>query len=269
MVDALIFGLCTLVGVGGTAANLRVAWRRRHEEDYGVSRWARASAFGVCTLGAALAIPALAHIVESVSGIHNLAKLGAHLCGVAWCCSLQIMVIDWAYEQWAVPTHAGYRVFLACGVTAALIPLFIVASDDTPDIEYTTAFAGNHTVHSYLLVYLSYVAVTCAELVFLCLKAGAINRRAGRSRQACGLTMSAVAALFGIAYSLSKGSYLITFSMGRPWSLAVEEVLSPVLAGVSAILLVIGLTTSATALRRQPTYEEPRREAARVGAAAE
>ncbi|WP_344462448.1 hypothetical protein [Kitasatospora kazusensis] len=179
-----------------------------------------------------------------------MAKLGAHLCAVAWCCSLQIMLVDWAYEQWAVPTHAGYRVFLAFGVTAALIPLFIAASDDAENIEFTTEFAGNHTVHSYLLVYLTYVAVTCAELVFLCLKAGGINRRAGRGRQAAGLRVAAIAALFGLAYAASKGSYLVTYAMGRPWPLELEEKVSPTLSGVSIVLLIVGLSISASALRR-------------------
>ncbi len=251
MVDALIFGLCTLVGVGGTAANARIAWQRRHEEDYGISRWARTAAFAVVTFGVALAIPALAHAVETLTGVHNIAKLGAHLCAVAWCCSLQIMLVDWAYEQWAVPTHAGYRVFLGFGVTAALIPLFIAASDDAPTIQYTTRFAGNHTVHAYLLVYLTYVAVTCAELVFLCLKAGAINRKAGRGRQAVGLNVAAVAALFGMAYAASKGSYLITYAMGSPWPLELEEKISPTLSGISIILLIVGLSISATALRHR------------------
>ncbi len=263
MLDALIFGLCTLVGAGGTVANLRVAWRKRHEEDYGISRWARAFAFGVCTFGVALAVPAIAHVVESATGIHNVAKLGAHLCAVAWCCSLQIMLVDWAYEQWAVPTHAGYRIFLACGVAAALVPMFIAASDDRAAIQFTTEFAGDRTINSYLLVYLAYVAVTCAELVFLCLKAGAINRRAGRRRQAAGLTVAAVAALFGMAYAASKGSYLITYTLGRPWSLALEEKLSPALSGVAIIFLIIGLSISATALRqKQPSAQ---RDAAGAG----
>ncbi|WP_181799484.1 hypothetical protein [Kitasatospora acidiphila] len=257
MVDALVFGLCTAVGLGGTAANLLVAWRKRHDGGYGISRWARACAFAVCTIGVALAIPALADAVEALSGIHNLAKLGAHLCAVAWCCSLQIMLVDWAYEQWAVPTHAGYRIFLAFGVAAALVPLFIAASDDAPDITFTTDFAGNHTVNAYLLVYLSYVAVTCAELVFLCLKAGAINRRAGRRRQATGLTVAAVAALFGIGYGASKGSYLVSYTAGSPWSLDLEKVLSPSLSGIAIILLIVGLSIPATAALRRKASQQP------------
>ncbi|MER5639386.1 hypothetical protein ABT095_20815 [Kitasatospora sp. NPDC002227] len=251
MLDALIFGLCTLVGLGGTAATLRVAWQRRHEEDYGLSRWARTSAFAVVTLGVALAIPALASSVESFTGIPNVAKLGAHLCAVAWSCSIQIMLVDWAYEHWAVPTHAWYRVFVAFGVVAALIPMFIAASDDAKNIQFTTEFAGNHTVHSYLLVYLAYIAVTCAELTFLCTKAAAINRRAGRIRQATGQRIAAVAAVFGLAYAASKGSYLITYSAGNPWSLALEEKLSPSLVGISIALLIIGLSVSATGPRQQ------------------
>ncbi|MFI9157552.1 hypothetical protein [Kitasatospora aureofaciens] len=254
MGDALIFGLCTAVGLGATAVNLQVAWRRRHDESSGISRWARTAAFAVVTVGVLLAVPAVAGAVESLTGVPNIAKLGAHLCAVAWCCSLQIMLVDWAYEQWAVPTHVGYRIFIASGVTAALIPLFIAASDDAPGLTYTTDFAGNRTVMSYLLVYLSYVAVTCAELVFLCLKAGGINRRAGRRQQAIGLRIASVAALFGMAYGVSKGSYLISYHTGRPWSLALEQKLSPALAGISIVALIVGLSVSASsALRRTPS----------------
>ncbi|MFF0409642.1 hypothetical protein ACFYUY_04310 [Kitasatospora sp. NPDC004745] len=253
MGDALIFGLCTAVGLGATAMNVRVAWRRRYDESSGISRWARASAFAVVTIGVLLAVPAVASVVGSLTGVPNIAKLGAHLCAVAWCCSLQIMLVDWAYEQWAVPTHVGYRIFLGCGVTAALVPLFIAASDDAPNITYTTDFAGNRTVMAYLLVYLSYVAVTCAELTFLCLKAGAINARAGRRQQAIGLRIASVAALFGMAYGASKGSYLISYTTGSPWSLALEQKLSPALAGVAIVALIVGLSISASsALRRTP-----------------
>jgi hypothetical protein len=57
--DGLVFGLCALIGLVGTALAAREAWRQRDRSDYRVARFTRAVAIGICTVGVTLAVPAI------------------------------------------------------------------------------------------------------------------------------------------------------------------------------------------------------------------
>lgn len=236
--DGIVFGLCTLFGLVGTVLSAREAWRQRDRNDYRIARAARTIAFGVCTLGVLLAVPA----VESMTGMANAAKIGAHVCAVLWCGSLQLMLVDWSYNREVLTASLYARVAFAFVVLAAMLPLFIATTDES--IEFTTAHAATPGVTVYLMVYLAYVAVTCGEIVFLCSGMALAARRGGHTWTARGLTTSAIAALLGVAYALSKGSYLVTRYLGHPWPLEVEEIVSPVLAGLAVVALITGLTMS-------------------------
>ncbi|WP_435970175.1 hypothetical protein [Streptomyces sp. Qhu_M48] len=240
--DGIVFGLCTLFGLTGTVLSAREAWRQRDRVDYRIARAARTIAFGVCTLGVLLAVPAVETAVESATGMNNAAKIGAHVCAVLWCGSLQLMLVDWSYTREVLKASLYARIAFAVVVLAAMLPLFVATTDET--IEFTTAHAAAPGVTVYLMVYLSYVAVTCGEIVFLCSGMALSMRRGGHFWTARGLAVSAIAAMLGVAYALSKGSYLVTRYLGHPWPLETEEIVSPVLAGLAVVALITGLTMS-------------------------
>ncbi|MGW6395904.1 hypothetical protein ACWFR1_36610 [Streptomyces sp. NPDC055103] len=240
--DGIVFGLCTLFGLTGTVLSAREAWRQRDRDDYRIARATRTIAFGVCTLGVLLAVPAVEDVVESATGMNNAAKLGAHLCAVLWCGSLQLMLVDWSYNREVLKASLYARIAFAVCVLAAMLPLFVKTTGD--NIEFTTEHAAVPGVTVYLLVYLAYVAVTCGEIAFLCSGMAFSTRRAGHTWTARGLTMSSAAALLGVAYAVSKGSYLVTHYLGNPWPLHAEEIVSPVLAGLAVVALITGLTMS-------------------------
>lgn len=238
--DGIVFGLCTLVGVVGTTLSAREAWRQRSRPEYRVARLARTVAFGVCSLGVALAVPALANLLEQATGVENIAKLGAHICAVLWCGSLQLMLVDWSYNQDVLKASLYGRIALAVTVLAAMIPLFVSTTE--AGLEFTTRFAATPGVTVYLLVYLGYVALTCGEIAFLCSGMALAVSRVGHRWSARGLAISAVAAVLGVMYALSKGSYLVLHYLRHPWPLHIEEVVSPLLAGLATVTLITGLT---------------------------
>ncbi|MFI9149512.1 hypothetical protein [Streptomyces sp. NPDC053367] len=164
--DGLVFGACTLVGLLGTVLSAREAWRQRARSEYRIARFTRAVAFGVCTLGVGMAIPAVDALIEDVAGMNNAAKLGAHICAVLWCGSLQLMLVDWSYNEYVLKASLYARVAFAICVLAAMLPLFIETTDE--NVAFTTAYASVPGVTVYLLVYLAYVAITCGEIAFLC-----------------------------------------------------------------------------------------------------
>ncbi|MEU6475289.1 hypothetical protein ABZ858_00085 [Streptomyces sp. NPDC047017] len=238
--DGLVFGLCALVGIAGTALSAREAWRQRSRNEYRIARFARTVAFGVCTVGVTFAVPAIEDFIESATGMHNAAKLGAHFCAVLWCGSLQLMLVDWSYNQQVLKASLYARIAFAVCVLAAMLPLFIGTTDER--IEFTTEHATIPGVTVYLMVYLSYVAITCGEIAFLCSGMALSARDHGHAWSARGLGTSAVAAVLGVAYAASKGSYLVTHYLGHPWPLSAEEIVSPALAGLAVIALITGLT---------------------------
>jgi hypothetical protein len=238
--DGIVFGFCALVGIVGTVLSAREAWRQRTRSEYRVARFTRATAFGFCTVGVMLAVPPIADLVESATGLHNAAKLGAHICAVLWCGSLQLMLVDWSYNQDVLKASLYARIAFALCVLAAMLPLFICTTDE--GVEFTTAHASVPGVTVYLLIYLAYVAITCGEIAFLCSGMALVARRRGHTWSARGLALSTVSALLGVAYAASKGSYLVTHYLGHPWPLKTEEIVSPVLAGLAVVTLISGLT---------------------------
>lgn len=238
--DGLVFGLCALIGLVGTVLSAREAWRQRDRSDYRVARFTRAVAIGICTVGVTLAVPAIEDVIESATGMNNAAKLGAHICAVVWCGSLQLMLVDWSYNHEVLKASLYARVAFAVCVLAAMLPLFVGTTDET--VEFTTEFATVPGVTVYLMVYLAYVAITCGEIAFLCTGMTLVARRAGHAWTARGLALSSISALLGVAYAASKGSYLVTHYLGHPWPLRYEEVVSPLLAGLAVISLITGLT---------------------------
>ncbi|MFE9121438.1 hypothetical protein [Streptomyces sp. NPDC007172] len=187
----------------------------------------------------AFAIPTVASWVEDLTGIDNVGKLIAHICAILWCASLQLTMVDIAYDPAYLRTALYQRATVASAVLVVMVPLWLKAN--TEGVEFTTAFAANVPVRVYLLVYLGYVFLTCCELAFMCGKSATLNWPE-RPWSSFGYGASAAAAVAGIGYTASKGGYLLAYTAGRPWSLALEERLSPLLSGVAIVLLFIGLT---------------------------
>ncbi|WP_330241497.1 hypothetical protein [Streptomyces sp. NBC_00525] len=232
--DGIIFGACAVAGVLVT-----VLCARRAMHHPRVFTWLIAVAFGVCTVGVFFAIPAVAETAEDVTGLDNAGKLVAHVCAILWCAALQMTMVDLAYRPEYLRTAMYQRGFAAVVELAVMVPLFLAVNGR--DVEFTTAYADEPSVAAYLLVYLSYVLVTCGELAFMC---GRTARRCRTTRPwtGAGFTLCAVAAVLGVAYTMSKGSYLVFHALGSPWSLGVEEKLSPALSGLAVLFLFVGLT---------------------------
>ncbi|MER6389333.1 hypothetical protein ABT236_12770 [Streptomyces sp. NPDC001523] len=238
--DGIVFGICALVGAVGTWYSARDAWRLRDRSEYRIARTARTIAFGVCAVGVLLAVPAVERLLEDLTGMNNSAKLGAHFCAVLWCGSLQLMLVDWSYDHEVLKAGLYARVALGVAVSAAMLPLFIATTG--AEMEFTTAFAAEPGVTAYLLVYLTYVAATCGEIAFRCSGMALSASRNGHTWTSRGLATSAVAAVLGVAYAISKGSYLVLHHLHHPWPLRYEEIVSPLLAGLATVALITGLT---------------------------
>ncbi|WP_245991564.1 hypothetical protein [Streptomyces spongiicola] len=223
MVGLLVTALCTRRALGNPR----------------VSTWSIAAAFGICTIGVFFAVPVVAQAAEDATGVANVGKLIAHICAILWCASLQITMVDLTYRPDYLRAAMFQRTFAAMVELAIMVPLFLATNE--PDVEFTTAYVHNESVAAYLLIYLSYVLVTCGELAFMCGRTAQRNWGI-RPWSGAGYALSSMAATLGIAYTLSKGSYIIFYILGDPWPLDVEEVVSPSLSGLAVLFLFLGLT---------------------------
>ncbi|MFD7866951.1 hypothetical protein [Streptomyces sp. NPDC059783] len=232
--DGIVFGTCTVVGMLVTAM-----CTRRAVGNPRVSTWSIALAFGVCTLGVLFAVPPVARAAEDITGIDNIAKLTAHVCAILWCAFLQVTMVDLAYRPEYLRSAIFQRGFAAVIYLSIMIPLFLATNK--PGIAFTTDHASDQHVSTYLLIYLSYVLLTCGELTFMCGRTAYRNWDI-RPWSGAGFGLSAAAAVLGMAYAVSKGGYLLSFALKVPWSLTVEQALSPTLAGLAILCLFAGLT---------------------------
>ncbi|MEU7278653.1 hypothetical protein AB0A69_07665 [Streptomyces sp. NPDC045431] len=211
------------------------------------------------------AVPAVESLATDVTGVPNVGKLIAHFCAILWCASLQITMVDLAYRQDYLRTALIQRSFAALVWLCIMVPLFLATNGR--NVEFTTEHVDNPRIASYLLIYLSYVLITCAELAFMCGRTAQRNWGT-RPWTGWGFAMSSVAAALGVAYTISKGSYVLLYTLGHPWSLAVEEKMSPTFSGLAVIFLFAGLTLPMLggALRRWRGHEGARQDEESVSA---
>ncbi|MEW1548380.1 hypothetical protein [Streptomyces tsukubensis] len=199
-------------------------------------------------MGVLFAVPAVATAAADATGITNAGKLVAHVCAILWCAALQVAMVDLAYRPEYLKAAIFQRGFAAMVQLAIMVPLFLATN--RPGVEFTTAHVDDPKVAAYLIVYLSYVLITCGELAFMC---GRTARRNWGIRpwSGAGFALSSMAATLGMAYAFSKGSYIISFTLDEPWSLKTEETVSPALSGMAVIFLFIGLTLPMVGALRQ------------------
>ncbi|WP_239085343.1 hypothetical protein [Streptomyces halstedii] len=213
-----------------------------------ISTWSIAIAFGVCTVGVLFAVPVVATAAENFTGIANIGKLVAHVCAILWCAALQVTMVDLAYRPEYLKAAIFQRGFAAMVELAIMVPLFLATN--RRNVEFTTAHVDDPKVAAYLLIYLSYVLITCGELAFMC---GRTARRNWGIRpwSGAGFALSSMAATLGMAYAVCKGAYIIFLTLDSPWPLKIEETVSPALSGMAVLFLFSGLTLPMVGALRQ------------------
>lgn len=236
--DGPIFGACALIAGLAAAVSARQAYSRRRQPRYRVARWARTVAVGVCSFGSALSVPSVANAVSELTGINSIAKLTAHLAAVAFMGCLQIMIVDWTHTRAHMAAAVCSRSALILVIQIALTWQFVAANH--LGLSFTTDHADNIQVVAYLLTYLSFGAVAGLEIAIL--GAGmALGAWSRRRSIAIGLASTALGGAAVLAYTVSKGGYLIAYQVGFPWSLSVEKAISSPFAGLGTLLMVVGL----------------------------
>ncbi|WP_145497464.1 hypothetical protein [Streptomyces sp. CFMR 7] len=250
--DGPIFGLCSVLTLLSTAIALSraVTQRRRNSDIFRVARRAHVVAVASSFLGSVLAIPAVADLVNRAT-VHELSSLVSDIAAVIFCASLQVMIIDWEYRELPHDVSIACRVGLVIVVSGLLIWQFRRTNPSRLDLDLSTTYAEVNGVRTYLLTYLSFFAAAGAEVAVRASKLARAAWQQGRAA-AAGLAVAAAGATSGVLYALSRGGYVIAYEHGRAWPLALDNVASPVLAGLCIVGITTGLSMAVLSSSRRP-----------------
>lgn len=236
-----IFGVCAVLAAVATVVCVRHAYAQRDRTEYRTARHARIAACLSCWVGSTLSTPAIARYVSDATGIEHLAQHFIHLAALSLCASLQVMIIGWTHAPGRLAAAASARAAGALAFAAVLTAQF--AFIDTSGAELSTDFAGDGRVTAYLSVFLAYAFISGLEITSATTRLALNAHRHGRPSTR-GLALAAAGGAACIAYALTKGSYLATYSMGAPWPQPLERTMTITLAIVYMACVTVGLASA-------------------------
>lgn len=240
--DGPIFGLCSVLTLLSTAITLNraAAQRRQNSDAYRVSRRAHVTALASSFVGSVLAIPAVAEVADRAT-MAELSSLLSDIAAVIFCACLQVLIIDWEYRELPHDVSIACRIGFVVVVSGLLIWQFRRTDPARLDVDLSTSYAQVSNVRTYLLTYLGFFAAAGAEVATRATKLARAVWRQGRAA-GTGLAVAAAGAMFGVLYAVSRGGYVLAYESGHAWPLALDNVISPALAGLSIGGVAAGLT---------------------------
>jgi hypothetical protein len=233
--DSTLYTLCAAAGWLAFAYLLSLVRRR---SDH--ARRAITVAVGAFAVGITIAIPAVSSLVDRAAGLPNLAKLAAHGCAMTIAASAEAMLLFLALAAEHARPRMIRRVLASAVAFGGMLGLFALTHASHPDVRLTVEHARVPAVSAYLAIYLTAFVAYSADIARLCWR---FARVAGRPWLRRGLRVTAVGAGFGLAYCVSKATYLGGFWLGI--DPAGERETAAILVTISSLLMLTGLTLPA------------------------
>ncbi|MFJ6820566.1 hypothetical protein ACIQRJ_09130 [Streptomyces niveus] len=259
--DGPIFGLCSVLTLVSTAIALvrAVAQRRRKGDYFRVARRAHVVALASSFVGSVLAIPVVAEVADRAT-MAELSSLISDIAAVIFCASLQVLIIDWEYRELPHDASIACRIGFVVVVSGLLIWQFRRTDPARLGLDLSTSYAQFSDVRTYMLTYLGFFAAAGAEVA---VRAAKLARGAWERGRAAGtgLAVAAAGAAFGVLYAVSRGGYILAYESGHAWPLALDNVISPALAGLSIGCVAAGLSMAVLSNSRR---SEPLRRSVNV-----
>ncbi|MGW4599266.1 hypothetical protein ACWEOA_28810 [Streptomyces sp. NPDC004457] len=252
--DGPIFGLCSVLTLLSTAIAVRrsLVQQRRCNETYRLALSAHLVALVSSFLGSLLAIPAVADVADRAT-MAELSTLVSDIAAVIFCASLQILIIDWEYYR-ELPHYVSIacRIGVVVVVTGLLIWQFRRADPARFGLDMSTSDLWVDDVRTYLLTYLCFFAAAGTEVAVRATKLARRMWRRGRSA-GTGMAVTAAGAALGVLYAVFRSGYVLAYEGGHTWPLALDNVISPALAGLSIGGVAAGLSMAVLSNGRSGT----------------
>lgn len=191
-----------------------------------------------------LGAPPTVGAVNRIGGVPNLAAPLTYTAIIAYCAASQVLVVRWRGGSGARRT--ARRWILACaGVVVAVVVAFVLG--DAP-VERRTDLDTYYATHPFLAQMIVLYLVTHLTTTTVTAVASLRWARRVRGGLRVGLTLMGAGALCGAGYSVAKLVAVAARWAGRDWS-ALGTTVSPVVAGLGALLTVVGVLAPLVAPR--------------------
>lgn len=235
-----------VAAVAGWIALLYKLRDLRRDRDNPVLR-ALCTALFFPALAFTVATPALYAPIDRAVGFPNLSKLWVHGSLVVFGAAVQRLLLFWAYPPQDARPKVRRRVVTAGAVLATMTVLLVLAPVDRPTGEFAETYATTPYVAEYLLVYLTTVGVSLAEIARLCRRYARISGRAWLRR---GLSVTAVGAAVSMGYCVARVVYVLGRNVGVHLDTLSDS--ASLFAAAGAVIVFVGLTVPAWGTRLDP-----------------
>ncbi|MGW1006443.1 MAB_1171c family putative transporter [Streptomyces sp. NPDC002520] len=194
-------------------------------------------AFAALAVAMTFAIPALAHAVDSATGVNSLATLIKHLFGVVASSAVLEFVIAVVRPRGFLP--GSVRRSMTLSAMAAMIVFFALSPRMHESMDFFEESSGSASPTIYMTVFVLYIgtAMTVATWLFL-----SASRIAPSGWLRSGLRILGAGTAVGIAYSAQRAVFLVLLALGHDQtdSKNTENALSTVLKTVAILLILLG-----------------------------
>ncbi|MGD6752055.1 hypothetical protein [Streptomyces sp. BH105] len=247
-----IFGICSVLTLLSTAVVLirAITQRRRASDPFRTSRRAHLVALVSSYLVSTLAVPPVAASIDQATTA-ELSVLITDIAGLIFCASLQTMIINWEYRELPHDVSIICRVGFVVVISGLLIWQFRRANPSRLGVDLSTSYVEFKHVRIYMLTYLGFFAAAGTEVAVRATRLACGVWRQGRAAGA-GLAVAAAGATFGVLYALSQGAYILAYESGYAWPRLLDNVISPVLAGLGLTGIATGLSMAVLSNSRRP-----------------
>ena len=234
--DTVLYPVCAVVGWVASGYMLRLQRRQPSRP-----RRAICVALTAFATGITLAIPPIGAAIEDLTRLPNLARLLSHACVMVISTSAETMLLFLALPEAQARRSIRRWIRVTSSAFVVMVALFGYTLTYHPPVRLTVEYARVPAVTLYLLIFMAIGFFGyCVDIARLCWR---FARMCGRPWLRRGLRLTAVGALFALAYSTNKIIFLIAYWLGaHP---AGERDIAAVLVTIAALLMVTGLTMPA------------------------
>lgn len=194
-------------------------------------------AFAALAVAMTLEIPALAHAVDSATGVNSLATLIKHLFGVVAASAVLEFVIAVVRPRGFLP--GSVRRSMTLSAMAAMIVFFALSPRVHESKDFFEENSGSAAPTIYMAVFALYIGAAMAVATWLFLSA---SRIAPSGWLRSGLRILGAGTAVGIAYSVQRIVFLalLVFGHDQTGSKNTENALSSLLKTVAILLILLG-----------------------------
>lgn len=186
--------------------------------------------------------PSVYDAIDRLAGIPNLARLLANSLGLVTCWSVQAFLTYLSKPADQARAEIRRMGWALAGCLILMTLFFAAAPVDQEAVDFSGRYGDAPFVLEYRLVFLSYLGLAAANVARLSWRFAGI---ADRPSLQLGLRVVALGGIVGLVFVAHEGLYVIANRTGLGYPIPNPALVTQILAGIFAMLVVTGSTMPA------------------------